>query len=59
MLDLENEGVRATELLRGRTVSVVRRHREKEILIEFDDGTRLIVDSQSSLELSITGGFPE
>ncbi|MGV3533346.1 MAG: hypothetical protein ACO1QR_13345 [Chthoniobacteraceae bacterium] len=53
--DLEAEAVRATEMLRGRLVSKVWRHRPGEIVLEFDDGTRLFVDSSAPLELSITG----
>ena len=59
MDDLVNEADRATEMLKGRSVRLVRRHRANEVLIEFEDGTRLVVDSQSPVELSITGDFPE
>jgi hypothetical protein len=59
MLDLENEGAEVTRMLGGRTVLVVRRDRETEVVIEFDDGTRLFVDSKNPLELSITGNFLE
>lgn len=55
MVDLASESDTATEMLKGRSVRVVRRHRETELLIEFEDGTRLFVDSQTALELSITG----
>ena len=55
MVDLATEADSATEILKGRAVRVVRRHRETELLIEFEDGTRLFVDSQTALELSITG----
>ena len=53
--DLEAEAIRATEMLRGRVVRQVWRHRPGEIGLEFEDGTRLFVDSSSTLELSITG----
>lgn len=53
---LAREADQATEMLSGRTVRVVRRHRPSELLIEFDDGTRLFVNAQGALELSITGG---
>ena len=59
MVDLTREGGSATKKLIGRSVRVVRRHRENELLIEFEDGTRLFVDSESGLELSITGVFDE
>jgi hypothetical protein len=57
MADLENEAATATKLLEGKSVKVVRRHRANEVMIEFDDGTRLFVDSISDpLDLSVTGG---
>jgi hypothetical protein len=55
MVDLAKEAERATEMLKGRSVRVVRRHREQELLIEFEDGTRLFIDSQTEIDLSITG----
>jgi hypothetical protein len=56
MVNLENEAAELTNLLRGKIVEVVRRHRPGEILIEFDDGTRLFVNNiPDGLELSITG----
>ncbi len=56
-MNLGEEALRATELLAGRTVRVVGRHRAGEVVVEFTDGTRLFVDGQpdSSVELSITG----
>ena len=57
-MTLDDEEGRATELLRGKAVASVRRHRPQEVLIEFADGTRLFVDTTSEpLELSITGEF--
>ena len=59
-MTLTEEERRATEMLSGRTVARVRRHRPQEVLIEFSDGTRLFVDaSNEALELSITGDFEE
>jgi len=53
---LEDEAKRATEMLRGRVVKQVWRHRNGELGIEFEDGVRLFADvKQSGLELSITG----
>jgi hypothetical protein len=52
-MDLEHESKRATEMLAGKIVAKVYRHRPKELLIEFTDGTRLFVDGEG-LELSIT-----
>jgi hypothetical protein len=54
---LENEAQQATDLLKGKIVSVVWRHRKNEIGIEFTDGSRLFIDStQEGVELSITEG---
>ena len=60
-MTLEEEARWATELLKGKVVDVVWRHRPKEIGIRFTDGTRLFVDHEpEGLELSITeDGFPE
>jgi len=56
MSSLEEEAKRATEMLSGKTISLIHRHRSGEVLIEFTDGTRLFVDrSETGLELSITG----
>ena len=54
---LEEEASRATELLKGKEVIEVLRHRESEAIIVFTDGTRVFVDvkpEESALELSIT-----
>lgn len=56
-LDLEQEAKLATEMLKGKVVSKLLRHREGEVGIEFTDGTRLFIDTtDTSVELSITGG---
>lgn len=52
---IEDEARRATDMLRGRVIKQVWRHRPGEVGIEFEDGARLIVDSSTALELSITG----
>lgn len=55
-MTLEEEAKRATEMLEGKVVARVTRHRPQEVLVEFTDGTRLFVDHQpSDLDLSITG----
>jgi hypothetical protein len=55
--DLAQEAARATEILHGKVVARIARHRDTEVLVEFTDGTRLFVDrSESAVELSITGG---
>jgi hypothetical protein len=57
MVDLEVEAAELTDLLRGKVVKIIRRHRVKEILIEFEDGWRLYVDNiPDGLEFSVTGG---
>jgi hypothetical protein len=44
-------------MLAGKIVRRVRRHRSKELLLEFEDGTRLFVDlTDRGLEFSISGG---
>jgi len=53
---LESEASRATELLAGKRVSLVRRPTSGTVLLEFDDGTRLFIDGKGAPpELSITG----
>lgn len=53
--ELEAEAKRATEMLKGKVVSIVWRHRKGEVGIEFADGTRLFVDhTNSGVEISIT-----
>ncbi len=56
-MTLEEEAKRATELLAGKIVETVWRHRPGEIVIQFKDGSRLFADvNGSALELSMTGG---
>lgn len=56
-LALETEARKATELLKGKVVSKIRRYRLKEVCIEFSDGTWLFVDhGKEGLELSVTKG---
>ena len=59
-MNLSTESFQATELLKGKTISVIKKLRKKEILIEFTDGTRLFVDwKQNELEFSITSKIEE
>jgi len=52
----KDEGEKATTLLAGKVVSVIRCLHENEFCIELTDGARLFVDySGKKLELSITG----
>lgn len=55
---LIDEAERVTAMLAGKVVRTVWRHREGELGIEFEDGTRLFaeVTHGSQIELSITGG---
>jgi hypothetical protein len=56
MADLEDEAARLTDLLRGKIIKAIRRHRPDEMLIEFDNGTRLFINRFSGgLEFSVTG----
>lgn len=52
---LKDEAERFESFLKGKKVLKILRHREKEILIEFEDGTRFFIDWQEKgLEFSIT-----
>jgi hypothetical protein len=52
---LEEEAKIVTEMLKGKVVRKVWRHRAKEIVIVFEDETTLYVDHQpEELEISIT-----
>jgi hypothetical protein len=53
--DFLDEDLRATELLVGKVVRKVFRHRESELCIEFEDETRIFIDTNgAALEISIT-----
>ena len=55
MQKLEQEALDLKELLKDKTVSNIVRHNEKELLIEFSDGTRFFVNSiEEKLDLSVT-----
>ena len=56
MHDLSREASEASKMLAGLQVRLVQRHRPSELLIEFDNGTRLFIDAQGALDLSITDG---
>lgn len=54
---LQDEARSATELLRGKVVSRVFRHRQTEVGIEFTDGARFFVDKGSDgVDLSVADG---
>ncbi|MET0105067.1 MAG: hypothetical protein ABW072_07970 [Sedimenticola sp.] len=52
---LEEEAEKITELLKGKTVKACVRNDECELLIIFEDGGRLFVNSSDELDFSITG----
>ena len=55
-MDLKEESERATQLLKGKVVEKVVRHRVNEVMIEFTGGARLFIDQHpDDVELSITG----
>lgn len=54
-MDLEQEGLRLTELLKELKVESCYRHKANEVVVVFSDGTRLFMDSSDSIEISITG----
>lgn len=57
---LQKEERRATELLRGKIVKRIRRYRNEEVAIDFEDGTRFSFDWRNNeVDLSITGNFEE
>ena len=56
MMELEDEATKLTGLLRCKVVKIVRRHKPGEVLIEFEDGTRLFINNiPDGLEFSVTG----
>ena len=57
-MTLEQVAERLAELLVGKTVTRVFRHRGTELAIEFADGTRFFVDrgQGEGIEVSVTGG---
>lgn len=59
-MNLAEEEKRLNELLKGKTVLRIVRNRPKEILVEFDDATRLFVNHEDdALDLSVTGPVSE
>lgn len=53
-MTLQEEATGLERLLVGRVVTAIRRNRASEIVVEFDDGSRLLVDASSELSLSVT-----
>jgi hypothetical protein len=56
---LSQEAQDLTDLLVGKTVKFVRRHRSSEVLVEFADGTRLFVNgiNDAELDFSVADGW--
>ena len=54
--ELESEAEELTELLRGKAVKRCARHRPGEVVLFFEDGTRLFVNAKSELDFSVTEG---
>ena len=55
--ELHDEAQRITALIKGKVVDVCYRHRKNELVIFFECGWRLFVDSHEALELSVTEGY--
>lgn len=53
-MTLEEEAREAERLLAGKIVKRVWRPDEKQVVIEFSDGTRFFADARSPVDLSIT-----
>lgn len=51
---LSSEARRMTNLLKGKVVKICRRYKPNEVLVEFKCGSRLFLDAQGELEVSIT-----
>ncbi len=45
---------RTNKLMKGKVVKSISVLKENEIVFFFEDGTRLFIDSESNLELSVT-----
>lgn len=54
MPTLDEEAQLANELLLGKRVRKVWRHRERELVVDFEQNARLFVDGEGPLDLSIT-----
>ncbi|MCG8353377.1 MAG: hypothetical protein MI924_36895 [Chloroflexales bacterium] len=55
--ELHDEAQRITALIKGKVVDVCYRHRKNELVIVFERGRALFVDSHEALELSVTEGY--
>ena len=53
-MTLDEETKQLNQLLDGKVVTAVYRQRPNEIVLDFSDGRRLIIDASSDLEISVT-----
>lgn len=53
-MTLDEEATRLRQLLGGKVVRTFYRNRRNEIVVEFSDGSRMIVDAPGDLEISVT-----
>jgi hypothetical protein len=53
-IDLENEAKRLNDLLKGKVIIECYRHREGELVLILSDDTKLFINSDTSLEFSVT-----
>lgn len=55
-MEMRQEASNATELLKGKVVEALLRHRKGEVVVKFTDGTTLFIDftEDGTLEMSIT-----
>lgn len=51
---LESEAKKMSQILKGKVVKLCARHRSNEVVVIFEDGTKLFVDSSQDIEVSIT-----
>ena len=54
-MNLDKEAEKITELLAGKIVESCIRNEDGELLIKFQCGTKLFVNSEQKLDFSITG----
>lgn len=54
-MNIDEEAEKITELLTGKIVESCIRNEEGELLIKFQCGAKLFVNSEQKLEFSITG----
>ena len=55
ILELEKQGPRIAELLKGLSIESCYRNKSTELIIQFSNGARMFIDSSEPIEISITG----